>query len=155
MFYSIQTVTYGVKYEPELQTETVSPMSEYRRPMQIVYAAMVVLAIWLIAPVMAGGGDPSVAEKAWPMLENGALLVDVRSEQEFAQGYMPGAIRIDWDNTDALIAAIGYDKQRQVVFYCRSGNRAGKAKTALEARGYGRIFNATGFSALRATEPVN
>ena len=130
-------------------------MSKYRRPMQIVYAAMVVLAIWLIAPVMAGGGDPSVAEKAWPMLENGALLVDVRSEQEFAQGYMPGAIRIDWDNTDALIAAIGYDKQRQVVFYCRSGNRAGKAKTALEARGYGRIFNATGFSALRATEPVN
>ena len=123
--------------------------------MQIVYAAMVVLAIWLIAPVMAGGGDPSVAEKAWPMLENGALLVDVRSEQEFAQGYMPGAIRIDWDNTDALIAAIGDDKQRQVVFYCRSGNRAGKAKTALEARGYGRIFNATGFSALRATKPVN
>jgi len=130
-------------------------MSKYRRPMQIIYASVVVLAIWLIAPVMAGGGDPAIAEKAWPMLENGALLVDVRSEEEFAQGHMPGAVRIDWDNTDSLIAAIGDDKQRQVVFYCRSGNRAGKAQTALEAKGYSNIFNATGFSALRATEPLN
>lgn len=130
-------------------------MSKYRRPMQIIYASMVVLAIWLIAPVMAGGGNPAVAEKAWPMLENGALLVDVRSEEEFEKGHMPGAVRIDWDNTEALIAAIGEDKQRQVVFYCRSGNRAGKAKTAMETQGYSNIFNATGFSALRATEPVN
>ena len=130
-------------------------MSKYRRLLQFTCALIIVLTIWLVAPVMAGGGDPVIAEKAWPMLENGALLVDVRSEQEFENGHMPGAVRIDWDNTDALITAIGDDKRRQVVFYCRSGNRAGKAKTALEARGYGRIFNATGFSALRATEPVN
>ena len=123
--------------------------------MQITYALIVVLAIWLIAPVMAGGGDPAVAEHAWPMLQNGALLVDVRSEQEFEQGHIPGAVRIDWDNTDALIAAIGDDKQRKVVFYCRSGNRAGKAKSAVDAKGYGNVFNATGFSALRATEPLN
>jgi phage shock protein E len=130
-------------------------MSKYRRPTQIIYALMVVLTIWLITPVMAGGGNPAIAEKAWPMLQNGALLVDVRTEQEFADGHVDGAVNIEWDKTDDLIAAIGDDKQRQVVFYCRSGNRAGKATAAMEGKGYKHVFNATGFSALRATEPVN
>ena len=130
-------------------------MSKYRRLTQIIYALMVVLTIWLIAPVMAGGGDPAIAENAWPMIQNGALLVDVRSEKEFTEAHMDGAVNIEWDKTDELIVAIGEDRQRAVVFYCRSGNRAGKAKAALEDKGYSHVFNATGFSALRATEPVN
>ena len=130
-------------------------MSKYRRPTQIIYALMVVLTLWLIAPVMAGGGDPAIAENAWPMIQNGTLLVDVRSKEEFADGHVDGAVNIEWDKTDDLIAIIGDDKQRQVVFYCRSGNRAGKAKAVMEDKGYIGIFNATGFSALRATEPVN
>ena len=130
-------------------------MSKYRRPTQIIYALMVVLTIWLIAPVMAGGGDPAIAENAWPMIQSGALLVDVRSEKEFTEGHMDGAVNIEWDKTDELIAAIGEDRQREVVFYCRSGNRAGKAKAVLEDKGYSHVFNATGFSALRATEPIN
>ena len=130
-------------------------MSKYRRLTQIIYALMVVLALWLIAPVMAGGGNPAIAENAWPMIQNGALLIDVRSKEEFAEGHMDGAVNIEWDKTDDLIATIGEDGQRQVVFYCRSGNRAGKAKAVLEDKGYSGIFNATGFSALRATKPVN
>ena len=130
-------------------------MSKYRRPKQFIYGALVLLTIWLINPVMAGGGDPAVAEHAWPMIQAGALLVDVRSEEEFTEGHMDGAVNIEWDKTDDLIAAIGDDKQRQVVFYCRSGNRAGKAKSALEEKGYSGVYNATGFSALRATEPLN
>jgi len=109
----------------------------------------------LINPVLAGGGDPEAARQAWPMIQNGALLVDVRSEEEFAEGHLDGAINIEWDQTDALIAAIGPDKQRQVVFYCRSGNRVGKSITALQARGYSQIFNATGLEALLETKPVN
>lgn len=130
-------------------------MQKYRRPTQIIYALLVILLVWLINPVMAGGGDPAVAEKAWPMLDNGALLVDVRSKEEFDEGHIDGALNIPWDKTDALKFAIGEDKQRQVVFYCRSGNRAGKARAELESMGYTNIFNATGFSALRATKPVD
>ena len=130
-------------------------MQKYRRPTQIMYAFLVILMVWLINPVMAGGGDPAVAEKAWPMIENGALLVDVRSKEEFAEGHIDGAINIPWDQTNALIFATGNDKQRQVIFYCRSGNRAGKAATEMESRGYTHVFNATGFSALRATKPID
>jgi phage shock protein E len=129
-------------------------MLKYIRPTQIVFALMVVLTIWLINPVLAGGGDPEKAKQAWPMIQSGALLIDVRSEEEFSAGHLDGAINIEWDQTDALITAIGADKQRQVVFYCRSGNRVGKAISVLETKGYTNIFNATGFEALQATKPA-
>lgn len=130
-------------------------MSKYRKPTQFIYAFMVVLTIWLIKPVLAGGGDPEIARQAWPMIESGALLIDVRSKEEFAEGKLDGALNIEWDQTEALAAAIGPDKQRQVVFYCRSGNRVGKSIAALEAMGYTHIFNATGLEALLETKPVD
>lgn len=118
---------------------------------QFLYAILVVVTVWLIAPVLAGGGDVDAARKAWPMIESGALLVDVRSKEEFDEGHLDGAINIEWDKTDELIAAIGDDKQRQVVFYCRTGNRVDKSIAKLANRGYTNIFNATGFEALKKT----
>jgi phage shock protein E len=128
-------------------------MRNYRKPMQIMYVVLVLLTMWLITPVMAGGGDPEAAKKAWPMIESGALLVDVRSKEEFDKGHLDGAIHIEWDKTDALTQAIGMNTQRPVVFYCRSGNRAGKSIVELKTRGYTNIFNATGLEALRETKP--
>jgi phage shock protein E len=128
-------------------------MRKYRKPTQIMYAILVLLTVWLITPVMAGGGDPEAAKKAWPMIESGALLVDVRSKAEFDSGHLDGAIHIDWDKTDALMQAIGMNTQRPVVFYCRSGNRAGKSIVELKTRGYTNIFNATGLEALKETKP--
>ena len=125
----------------------------YRRYTQVLYVFLVILAIWLITPVLAGGGNPEAAKQAWPMIESGALLVDVRSEEEFATGHLEGAININWDDTDALVAAIGMRQDRQVVFYCRSGNRAGRAITTLTEKGYSNIFNATGLEALKETRP--
>jgi phage shock protein E len=129
-------------------------MSKYRRPVQFLYALIAVLTIWLISPVMAGG-DPEAARKAWPMIQNGVLVVDVRSAEEFADGHLDGAVNIEWDKYDDLIAAIGDDKQRQVVFYCRTGNRVGKSIKELESRGYTNIYNATGLEALQETKPVD
>jgi phage shock protein E len=127
-------------------------MRNYHGLKKYSYVFLILLAVWITTTVLAGGGHQA-AKKAWPMIENGALLVDVRSEQEFAEGHLEGAININWDQTDELIAAIGNDKQRQVVFYCRSGNRVGKSIKVLESRGYTNIINATGLEALRATRP--
>ena len=120
---------------------------------KIVFALVLVFNLLLVPPVIAGSGDEQAARLAWPMIENGALLVDVRSAEEFAEGHLEGAINIVWDDTDALIAAIGEDKQRPVVFYCRSGNRVGKSIVVLGAKGYNNIYNATGLEALEATKP--
>ena len=94
---------------------------------QLMYVLLVILAAWSISQTLAGGGDREAAKQAWPMIKNGALLVDVRSQEEFEAGHIEGAVNIEWDNTDALVAAIGMKRDRPVVFYCRSGNRAGKS----------------------------
>ena len=119
----------------------------------VVYALLFILALWLIAPVFAGSGDPRQARLAWPMIESGALLIDVRTKEEFDAGHLDGAINIPWEETSALMAAIGDDRDRPVVVYCRSGNRSGKSKKALDAKGYTHVFNGTGFEALKATRP--
>jgi phage shock protein E len=98
-------------------------------------------------------GDAAQAGKAWPMIEAGALVIDVRSEGEFSSGYLNGAIHIPHEDTQALIDAIGDDKSRQVVLYCGSGRRADTARLALEDAGYEGVYNASGLDALLATEP--
>jgi phage shock protein E len=128
-------------------------MRKYHVPKQMFYAFLVLLAVWQIKAVLAGAGDTEAARMAWPMIQSGALVVDVRSEEEFARGHLDGAVNIEWNRIDALIKAIGSDKQRQVVFYCRSGNRAGKSIGQLRSYGYTNIFNATGLEALRETKP--
>ncbi len=124
----------------------------------------------LIAPsAMAGGseteqqkeqtskseikGDIEAASVGWELLEEGALLIDVRSVKEFESGSIEGSLNIPHTNTDALAQAIGSDYERKVVVYCRSGRRSGLAQKNLEKLGYIGIFNATGYTALLATKP--
>ena len=133
--------------------KTGPSMHNYRRPTHVMYALLVILTVWFINPVMAGSGDTEAAKQAWPMIEQGALLIDVRTKGEFDKGHIDGALNIPWEETDKLMSAIGTDKQRPVVVYCRSGNRSGKAKVVLETKGYTNIFNATGFEALKKTKP--
>ena len=128
-------------------------MRNYRRPMQFMYVFLVILTVWLINPVLAGSGDPEAARQAWPMIEQGALLIDVRTTEEFEQGHVEGALNIPYQEIDKLMSAIGTYKTRPVVVYCRSGNRSGKAKVVLETKGYTNIFNATGYEALKETKP--
>jgi len=128
-------------------------MNRYHRHKPFIFILLIVLTVWLIAPAIAGKGNPEAARQAWPMIEAGALLVDVRTREEFNQGHIDGALNIPYDQINALVTAIGNDKQRQAVFYCRSGNRAGIAIKELTTRGYTGIFNATGFQELLATKP--
>ena len=128
-------------------------MHNFHRPTYFMYALLVILTAWFINPVMAGSGNHEAAKQAWPMIEQGALLIDVRTEGEFSQGHIDGALNIPWEQTDNLLAAIGTDKQRPVVVYCRSGNRSGKSKAKLDSLGYTNVFNAMGYEALQAGKP--
>ena len=128
-------------------------MIRKRQYYPIYFIILVLFALYWAKPVLALKGDVEAASKAWPMIHQGAMLIDVRSSQEYAQGHIEGAVNIPYDQLDALIDAIGSDKQRPVVVYCRSGNRSGKAMADLQAKGYSRVHNATGLEALKATKP--
>lgn len=128
-------------------------MGNYRKLTRLAYAAMVVATIWLLSPAMAASGDPGVAKQAWPLIKSGALVIDVRTQEEFDEGHLEGTLHIPHENIDAIIDAIGNDQERQVVVYCRSGKRAGIVQDALAEAGFHNVFNATGLEALQSTQP--
>ena len=99
-------------------------------------------------------GDVAAAAKGWEMIDNGALLIDVRSEEEYAQGHIEGSLLIPHTEMDRIVKSIGPNLDRPVVLYCRSGRRASGVEGALEKLGYTEIFNATGWEALEATRPA-
>ncbi len=100
-------------------------------------------------------GDADQAREGWRLIDEGALVIDVRSTEEYQSGHLEGALHIPWDQTDALMEAIGEDRDRKVVMYCGSGKRVGRAISALEDEGYTGLFNATGLDALQATRPTD
>lgn len=108
---------------------------------------------WQAAEQTGLKGDVVAAARGWEMIGNGALLIDVRSPEEYDQGHIEDSLLIPHTQMDDIVAAIGPDHDRPVVLYCRSGGRAGRVQTALEEMGYTGIFNATGWDALEATRP--
>lgn len=59
------------------------------------------------------------------------LIIDVRSEDEFAEGHVPGALNIPHNEINAHLAELSPFKDKPVVVYCRSGFRATKALKTL------------------------
>lgn len=98
-------------------------------------------------------GDLEAARQGWALIEDGALVIDVRSPGEFSGGHVDGALNIVHTDIEALAAAIGPDRDRSVVLYCGSGRRSGLAIVDLEEVGYTALYNATGYDALQATQP--
>lgn len=93
------------------------------------------------------------AEQAWAWIGRGALVIDVRTEAEFSAGHLEGALNIPFEQVDRLVKAIGEDKHREVVVYCRSGRRSGLARQSLMQKGYANVFNGGGLANLLATKP--
>jgi len=65
------------------------------------------------------------------------FLIDVRTAAEYATGFIPGAINIPYDEI-TLNPPTG-DSNARIIVYCRSGQRSGIAKAALEELGYARV----------------
>lgn len=73
-----------------------------------------------------------------------AVILDVRSPQECAEGMQANAIQMNIMNTAQFIADINtLDKSKNYYVYCRSGGRSGQACMLMGAKGY-KTFNLNG-----------
>jgi len=69
------------------------------------------------------------------------LVVDVRTTDEWNQGHLSSAKRIEWQEISE-IQDLDVKKDNKIILYCRSGNRAEKAKVILNNLGYINVINA-------------
>jgi rhodanese-related sulfurtransferase len=72
------------------------------------------------------------------------VVLDVRSSEEYADGHIPGAINIPYDEIPAYLDSLNAFRGREIVVYCRSGRRAGVAEEALAKAGFGQVFDLEG-----------
>ena len=74
------------------------------------------------------------------VIEQGAVIIDVRSAGEFATGHIKGALNIPLEIVESK--ADDLKKYPQVVVYCRSGNRSGQACRYLMQSGLNNVIDA-------------
>ena len=74
-----------------------------------------------------------------------ALILDVRTPEEFESGYIPEAININIYEGQGFLDALGQlDKSKNYYVYCRSGNRSRQACALMNNMGFGKAYNLEG-----------
>lgn len=109
--------------------------------MEIALAAgLLVLVGYLVWPK---GGRVIGRDEAHRLVGEGAILLDVRTPEEFARGHLPGARNVPVQVLESRLTDVG-DPAVPVVVYCRSGARSARARTILLAHGFDSVSDLGG-----------
>ena len=80
---------------------------------------------------------------------NDAVLIDVRTPEEYKEGHVPGAVNIEAKlfrkRNRSRVESLLTDRDAHIFVYCYSGSRSGIAAGALRQMGYFRAQNIGGF----------
>ena len=81
------------------------------------------------------------AEEAKQIMDSqeGYIILDVRTQEEYDQGHIPGAILLSNTEIQAKAEEVLTDKDQLILVYCRSGRRSKLAAEALVELGYTNI----------------
>lgn len=99
-------------------------------------------AVQNAAPIAA---DLSVADFQKKLAaDRSALVLDVRTPQEFANGHLPNAMAINIFDADFKQKVGKLDKSKAVYVYCAVGGRSAKASQILQESGFKTVYNMAG-----------
>ena len=100
--------------------------------------SLIVICLMLTA---CGSKYETIAtNEALELIDKGAIVIDVRSLDEYNEGHIKGAINIPVDE----IESITYDKDKTLILYCATGVRSAKASNMLADMGYTSLYNLDG-----------
>ena len=105
------------------------------------------LGVAIFTPGCMSGGDDGAdgpgyrevtPEEAKELMdaETDCVILDVRSEEEYAQGHIPNAVLLPHTEVSSRAETVLPDKEQCILVYCRSGNRSKLAAADLAALGY-------------------
>ena len=72
------------------------------------------------------------------------IILDVRTPEEFATGYIAGAVNLDFKSPEFARKLDTQDRTKTYIVYCRSGGRSAKAMTMMKEKGFSRVYNLKG-----------
>ena len=102
--------------------------------------SIILIAVIIVAVMSLGTGcaNPAVIQEK---ISQGALVIDVRTPEEYSSGHYNGATNIPLAELKNHLPDIS-DKQKPIVVYCASGFRSAKAKQILAAAGFLNVTDA-------------
>ena len=126
---------------------------KHQRNNKIRVAAAAVAAL-LAALLVACGVSSKIsyrqitADEAAQMMqeETDFVLLDVRTQEEYASGHIPGAICIPNETIGSEEIPELPDKDQLILVYCRSGNRSKQASQKLAEQGYTNVVEFGGIN---------
>jgi rhodanese-related sulfurtransferase len=90
--------------------------------------------------------DKISAEQALADFESGALIIDLRGEEEYNQSHVKGCYHVPADELTGKLSGIAPDTDTELIFYCSDGADAQKAIAIAQQLGYHTGFNLGGLS---------
>ena len=104
----------------------------------IPFGVVLVLAIGYMSMKRSGQISPKEASE---FLKSGAMLIDVRSANEFDSGHIMQASNIPLDKVEMMALSVIRDRNKVLLLHCSSGVRSNMAKKKLTEMGFKNAYN--------------
>ena len=98
----------------------------------------------LISERLGGAGSVDTTAAIGLINHQDAVVLDVRTQDEFKQGHILNAINIPVGLLDGRIGELNKHKEATVVVNCRSGQRSSHACNILKKHGFTKVHNLSG-----------
>lgn len=94
---------------------------------------------------IAGNKQISAAELVEQIkLDKAPMILDVRTQEEYSEGHIPGAINIEYRELPSRIDEINAFTNKKIVVYCERGVRANIAEETLNKAGFTEVLHLEG-----------
>ena len=124
-----------------------------RHPLLVGGTAVLALAVIAYEVSRARSGGQAVGPMdAVRLMNQGALLVDVRSREEFEGGHVLDARHLPQEEVAGAGESLKKYRDKPVIVCCESGMRSGAAARVLKAQGFAKVVNLRGGLAAWRTE---
>jgi rhodanese-related sulfurtransferase len=113
---------------------------------KLIYAAAIVISAGCFTAAYADAPPFQTVDvkQGRLMASQGALLLDVRETDEYAEGHAPGSILIPLGQLPSRLAEIKASEHKPVAVICRSGRRSAQAAEILRQAGFTKVYNVQG-----------
>lgn len=112
--------------------------------MKKLFVFIAAITISLLMQDLAAQSTTPISERKFSRLikKHNAVLLDVRTKEEYQEGHIPGAVLIDVNKQDDFLQQVQkLDKSKRYLLYCRSGKRSEKALVLMKENGFRKLFH--------------
>jgi len=105
---------------------------------------ILIIGFLILVGCSSDSNDKSVTymEAKEKIINENAVLLDVRTEEEYNDEHIDGALLLPVDNiNEDSVKDLIKDKNEVIIVYCRSGNRSSQALELLEDLGYTEVYD--------------